>query len=109
MNNVSIHRAIFSGCETNYTGKEFFGAELTAIFGGVDCDLRGAIIKNDCYIEAVAVFGGIEIFLPDNVNLEIESTAIFGETENKRHISHIENAPVVYLKTFSFFGGVDIK
>lgn len=109
MNNVTIHRAIFSGCETNYTGKEFFGAELTAVFGGVDCDLRGAIIKNDCYIEVVAAFGGVEIFLPDNVNLEIESTAIFGETENKRPIAHIENAPTVFVRSFAVFGGVDIK
>ncbi len=109
MNNLNIHRAIFSGCETNYTGKEFFGAELTAVFGGVDCDLRGAIIKNDCHIDATAAFGGIEILLPENVNLEIHSTSIFGGTENKRPVIHIKNAPTVYVEVLAIFGGVDIK
>ena len=37
--------ATFSGCDLNFDGEVFEGAELTATFGGVKCDLRNAIIK----------------------------------------------------------------
>ena len=34
--------AIFCGTEMKLAGERFEGAELNAVFGGVDCDLRGA-------------------------------------------------------------------
>ena len=58
--------ATFSGCDLNYDGEVFEGAELTATFGGVKCDLRNAIIEKDCAIQVSAIFGGIDIFVPDN-------------------------------------------
>ena len=38
--------------------KKFNGANLTAVFGGVKCDLRNAIIEEDALINACSVFGG---------------------------------------------------
>ena len=46
---------IFSGSDLNYNGEFFDGAEYTAIFGGIDVDLRGAIIEKDCIINASAI------------------------------------------------------
>ena len=42
--------ATFSGATANFSGEMFYGTELNAIFGGVDCDLRGAFIEQDCVI-----------------------------------------------------------
>ena len=36
-------------------------AELEAVFGGMKCDLRNAVIQGDCVIHASAVFGGLDI------------------------------------------------
>ena len=87
----------------------FEGAELEAIFGGVECNLQKAIIEKDVHIEASAIFGGIEIKLPENVNVKLSSTGILGGSSNKRGKEHIENAPTVYIHSTGVFGGVDIK
>ena len=99
--------ATFSGCDLNYDGKVFEGAELTSVFGGVKCDLRKAIIEKDCAIEVCAIFGGIDVLVPDHVNVKVNSTSIFGGVSNKT-AAH-PNAPTVYVSGTCMFGGVDIK
>ena len=88
--------------------QEFKGAKLTAIFGGIDYDLSGAVITQDCTIEAVSIFGGIDIILPKNVNVKSNATGIFGGVENKNYT--VPGAEVtVYITGAAIFGGVDIK
>lgn len=99
--------ATFSNCEMNFAGQEFHGAELTAIFGGVQCDLRQAIIEKDCAIKATCIFGGVDIFVPGNVNVKIHSTGIFGGTGNKTQPN--PNAPTLYIDSTAIFGGVEVK
>lgn len=101
--------AIFSGEDVNYNGIVFEGAELTAVFGGIDCDLRGAIIERDVAIEVNAVFGGVDILLPANVNLRISSTSVFGGTSNERGGAELEGVPTVFVNSTCVFGGVDVK
>ena len=99
--------ASFSGCNMNYDGQVFEGAELTATFGGVKCDLRNAIIEKDCAIQATAIFGGIDILVPENVNVKVNSNCIFGGVSNKTNVT--KNAPTIYVGGTCMFGGIDIK
>lgn len=99
--------ATFSGSSLNYDGEVFEGAELTAVFGGVKCDLRGAIIDKDCAISVSAIFGGIDILVPDNINVKVSSNSIFGGISNKT--SAVKDAPTVYISGLCMFGGVEIK
>lgn len=100
--------AIFGGKEMSFEGQSFEGCELTAIFGGVDCDLRGAIIEKDCVIKATAIFGGIDIMMPKGVNVKVNSTNVFGGTDDV--CEKTPDAPVtLYIETVSIFGGVDLK
>ncbi len=99
--------AIFSGCDLNYDGEVFEGAELTAVFGGVECDLRGAIIEKDCAIQVSAIFGGIDIFVPAGINVKVSSNSIFGGVSNKTAVH--QNVPTLYISGTCMFGGVDIK
>ena len=99
--------AIFSGCDMNCSGESFEGAELTAVFGGVECDLRNAVIEKDCAIQVSAIFGGIDILVPDNINVKVSATGIFGGTSNKTAVH--QNAPTVYVSGICMFGGVEIK
>lgn len=101
--------ALFSGANMILSGEVFEGAELNALFGGIQCDLRGAIIQKDCAIEANAMFGGIDIFVPNNINISVDSNSIFGGVENKTNNGQIEGAPTLYIKASGIFGGVDIK
>ena len=100
--------AIFGGKELNFDGQVFEGCELTAIFGGVDCDLSGAIIEKDCTVKATAIFGGVDIIMPRGVNVKVNSTSIFGGTDDNSEKS--PDAPVtLYVETVSIFGGVELK
>lgn len=108
-NDVKTGCATFSGQDMNFDGEKFDGAEISAIFGGVKCDLRNAIIEKDCAVTASAIFGGINIYVPDNVNVKISSNSIFGGVSEKKHRPYMENAVTLYINATCIFGGAEIK
>lgn len=108
-NDVKTGCATFSGQDMNFDGEKFDGAEISAIFGGVKCDLRNAIIEKDCAVTASAIFGGIDIYVPDNVNVKISSNSIFGGVSEKKHRPYMENAVTLYINATCIFGGAEIK
>lgn len=99
--------AAFSGSDMNFDGQVFDGAELTAVFGGVDCNLKNAIIEKDCAIKVCAVFGGIDLLVPSHVNVKVSSTSIFGGVDNE--VTFHKDGPTIYISGICLFGGVDIK
>ncbi len=99
--------AAFSGCDMNFAGEKFEGADVTAVFGGVKCDLREAVIEQDCAIRVTAVFGGIDVLLPPNVNVKVEASCIFGGISDKS--GKTAGAPTLYINGLCMFGGVDVK
>lgn len=101
--------ATFSGQNVDYTGEVFDGAELTAVFGGIKCDLRNAVIENDAVINVCCVFGGIDILVPGNVNIKTSSTSIFGGISDDKHKNSADNAATLYINGTCIFGGADIK
>lgn len=108
-NGENQYCATFSGQNVNFDGQNFTGADLTAVFGGVKCDLRNAIINSDVVINASSTFGGIEIYVPANVKLKIKSTPLFGGISNKANINPEENSHTIYINGTTIFGGVEIK
>ena len=108
-NGENSYCATFAGQNVNFDGEKFTGADLTAVFGGVKCDLRNAIIDSDVVINASSTFGGIEIFVPSDVKIKIKSTPIFGGVENKANTKPTENSHTIYINSTAVFGGVEIK
>lgn len=101
--------ATFGGVKSNFNGQEFKGANVDAIFGGVELDLSDAIINHDQIINANAIFGGVDIKAPKGVNIKVKSTPIFGGVSNKLKNDYNESLPTIYINAFCLFGGVDIK
>jgi hypothetical protein len=99
--------ATFSGCNISYDNETFTCAELTAVFGGIKCDLTNAIIQCDCAIQVSAIFGGIDILVPENMNVKVSTTSIFGGSSNKT--TPKKDVPTLYISGICLFGGVDIK
>ena len=99
--------AIFSAHRVNYDGRVFHSAELNVIFGGAQLDLRNAIIEGDCKVRANCIFGGITVLVPDNVNVKVEGSSIFGGVSNKT--TEHPGAHTIYVKGNSIFGGVSVK
>ncbi len=106
---ISKFGATFSGADANFSGEMFYGTELNALFGGVTCDLRGAFIEQDCVVKANAIFGGVDIFVPEGVNVKVHSTSLFGGVDNKKHKNSSENSHTIFVHANCIFGGVDIK
>lgn len=101
--------ALFSGAKLDFSGERFEGAELTALFGGVECFADNAIVCEDVVIKATAIFGGIDITLPSDVNIQVVSTSVFGGVSNKTKRKTLQNSPTVYIKATCMFGGVEVK
>lgn len=98
--------AVFSAYDFNGSGKIFEGGKLVAVFGGVECDLRDAIIEHDCAIEVAAVFGGVDILVPKNVNVKANVACIFGGVDNLTVAN--PDGPTLYINGACVFGGADI-
>lgn len=100
--------ATFSGQNLNFQDEEFNGCELSSIFGGIKCDLRNAKIKKENIINCTAIFGGITIIIPKDVNVKVVSTSIFGGVDGKnKYSSDAKNT--IYINATCLFGGVEIK
>ena len=103
------HIAVFSGAEANYSGLEFHESDMVAVFGGVDCDLRNAVITGDIYINVCSVFGGVDIYLPPNVRVKTATVSVFGGVENSNPMSLMPSEHTAYISGCCIFGGVEIK
>ena len=110
--NDYIHsNAVFGGSEHTVTSQNFRGGETMALFGGVELDMRQAQISAEgCKIHATALFGGVEIIAPDDWNVIITGTPIFGGIDSKaRRKPDADNIKDVYIHCTVAFGGVEIK
>lgn len=103
------YTATFGENKVDMSNEVFDGADLTAVFGGVELNLTNSEIKDEQIINATAIFGGITIKLPQNVNVKVKSTPIFGGVDNKITNSKGDNIPTIYVNALCMFGGVDIK
>ncbi len=107
-NGLEVIAATFSEQRVNKDNEKFEGANLESVFGNIVFDLRKSKPVTEMVIDASAIFGGIEIIVPNDVNVKVKSTAIFGGVSN--HISNSENAEyTIYIDAFTMFGGIDIK
>ncbi len=102
------HSAIFGGEDIRFGHEPFEGCTLTAIFGGIELDLRDAVITEDVTVDATAIFGGVDITLPDNVKVKVSATSVLGGVDNKTRSTQ-EDAPTVHITGTCVFGGIDLK
>ena len=109
------HFAIFGGGKRRVDSADFKGGDLFAFFGGVDLDLsRGCIIPpaGEAVIEANAIFGGVELRVPESWRVDIQGMGIFGGFEDKTLPPRDplpDNAPRLVINGYAIFGGVSIK
>ncbi len=90
--------AIFGGGERKGRWRVKRRTNAVAIFGGHDLDMTDAIFEGrEVTIWAFAVFGGIDITVPDSV--DVRNEGVGGDDPDP-------NAPVVIVKGLALFGGV---
>lgn len=102
------YNAIFAGNRIQIDDT-FDGASLSAVFGGLAIDLRDAKINHDVQIHAQAIFGGIDIYIPQGVKVKINNVPVFGGVSNKAPSNNDPGAPTIFINSTCMFGGIDIK
>ena len=82
-----------------------------AIMGGAEVDLRDAEI--DCpevTIVAFALWGGVEIIVPEGVPVELTGVPIFGGKHYRvAEVAPLPGAPRIIVKAYPVMGGVGVR
>jgi hypothetical protein len=105
--------AVFSGGKRVISDQNFTGAKFDAVFGGFEVDLRKANIEADSAVmDLNAVFGGIEVKIPESWNVVMKGAGVFGGyVDNTLHPDPriYPNPKQLFVKGGAVFGGVEIK
>jgi predicted membrane protein len=107
--------AMFGGVERRISVSNFTGGTATATFGGIELDFRSADIEGEeavLYIEAV--FGGIEVTVPEPWTVIYEGQSIFGgySDETRPPLPELPGASPrkrLILRGRAVFGGISVK
>lgn len=105
------HFVLFSGLESRCVSENFKGGSATAIFGGIELDLRDAKLSKDGgFLDLTTGFGGVEIKVPAQWRVVVSGTPIFGGWENntKAPVDFSEGDPILNIRCLAMFGGIEI-
>lgn len=101
--------AILSGVNRGSNSTSFKGGELTAFMGGCEVDLRHAAISGDAVIDVFAMWGGIEIRVPESWTVIGKVTPILGGFEDHTRASQAATTHRLTVRGMVIMGGVEIK
>jgi predicted membrane protein len=93
------------------TSQDFQGGEVSAIFGGMELDLRDAgLAGGTAIIDATVVCGGIELRVPRDWRVNIQTTTLLGGVENKRSQPNASDVKGELTITGAVLcGGIEVK
>jgi hypothetical protein len=104
--------AIMAGTRRRGHWKPPASVAAVAIMGGVELDFRDAELEPGVTdINCFAFWGGVEITVPPDVNVESNGFAIMGgfDQSAERKTRAADDAPTLRVNGFALMGGVDIK
>jgi hypothetical protein len=101
--------AILGAVSRGNNSPSFRGADLLAIMGGCEIDLRKAAINGEAVIDAFAMWGGIEIRVPEDWTVVSRIVPLMGGVEDKTRPPQTATAHRLVLRGFAVMGGIEIK
>ena len=101
--------AILSGVKRASNSPAFRGGELSAFMGGCEIDLRQASINGDATLDVFAMWGGIEIRVPENWTVIGQVTPLLGGVEDQTRAPQAATAHRLTVRGVVIMGGVEIK
>jgi Domain of unknown function (DUF5668)/Cell wall-active antibiotics response 4TMS YvqF len=103
--------ALLGGSRRRSTSQDFRGGSLFAFMGGCELDLRQASIRGgqQATVDAFAMWGGIEIKVPQDWTVVLHGTPILGGFDDKTTHVGGDGSKVLVVTGAAVMGGVDIK
>jgi hypothetical protein len=103
--------AIMGGCERRGRWRPSPHSVAIALMGGVSLDLRDASIEEEeLVITAFALMGGVEVIVPEGVEVDLGGLAIMGGNEHQPGTMPVRpGTPIVRIRAFSLMGGTEVK
>lgn len=92
-----------------YDNQLYIGGNYDVTFNGLILDLSKAYLNEETNITISTLFGGVDLYLPDDVNIQIQSSNFLGGVDLHKIENKIENTKVIYLNARCIFGGINIK
>lgn len=103
------YAVLFSGQDIDMSNQFFQGANMKAMFGGFKLDLRNAVIEQNATVNVQCLFGGVEMFVPENINVILTNNCICGGVDLNDRKNPGEGHNNLYINASCIFGGVDVK
>ena len=91
-----------------YDNQLYTGGNYDVTFNGLILDLSKAYLNEETNITISTLFGGVDLYLPDDVNIQIQSYNFLGGVDLHKRENKIENTKVIYLNARCIFGGINI-
>lgn len=111
--NVLHEYAIFGGVNRRIESQNFQGGEALAVFGGVEIDMhRAGTTREEIWVHVNAIFGGVEMWVPDTWDVIVRGSSILGGFEDKTHRTPAPEGvkcPRLVIRGSAVFGGVVVK
>jgi hypothetical protein len=102
--------AVMGGVARRSSSQAFQGADLTAVMGGCEIDLRQASIApgTEAVIDVFAFWGGIDIKVPEDWTVVTRVTPLMGGVEDTTRAPQLGNKRLV-VSGIVVMGGVVVK
>ena len=101
--------ALIGYLKRSHHSADFRGGSITAVLGGVEIDLRPAVLTGGtAYVDVVAFWGGIEIKVPAGWIVDAHIVPVMGAFENKVNSPAAPGAPRLVVRGHAIMGAVVI-
>lgn len=104
--------AVFNTVRRTIDSQNFRGGKITTMFGGAKLDLTNAkLAPGENSLEVSAIFGGVNIRVPQDWKVLVNVTSIFGGFDDKRFAKTMpadESQGILIIKGAAIFGGGEL-